>query len=332
MKLGMVGTGLIVGEQLQQMAHRPGYTVEAIASTPRSLPRAHELAARHGIPACYDDFLEMIVDADVDTVYVGVPNALHLAVTRAALGAGKNVICEKPLAMGLEEAEDASELARDHGLFLWEAVNIPYLPNYATLRRLLPRIGAPRVAECNYSQRSRRYDAFRAGETPSVFDPARGGGALMDLGIYVIHYLVGLFGEPGRVSYAANVERGVDTSGVLSLGFDGLVACGVVAKDSEGPSRCLVEGTEGYLLQDSKPSACGPITCRLRDGSETRYDDNGFTAPELRWDAEFASFERDFETGDLEHCYRMLDLSLTAARVLDEARASAGLVLPGRRG
>ena len=96
MKLGMVGTGLIVGEQLQQMEHRPGYTVEAIASTPRSLPRARELAARHAIPACYDDFLEMIVDADIDTVYVGVPNALHLAVTRAALGAGKNVICEKP--------------------------------------------------------------------------------------------------------------------------------------------------------------------------------------------------------------------------------------------
>ena len=332
MKLGMVGTGLIVGEQLQQMEHRPGYTVEAIASTPRSLPRARELAARHAIPACYDDFLEMIVDADIDTVYVGVPNALHLAVTRAALGAGKNVICEKPLAMGLEDAQDASDLARERGLFLWEAMNIPYLPNYETLRSLLPKVGEPKVAACSYIQRSRRYDAFRAGETPSVFDPARGGGALMDLGIYVIHYLAGLFGEPERVSYAANVVRGVDTSGILTLDFGGLVATGVVAKDAEGPSRCLVEGTEGYLLQDSKPSSCGPITCHLRDGGETRHDDNGFAAPERRWDAEFASFERDFETGDLGHCYRMLDLSLAAARVLDEARTSAGIALPDSHG
>ena len=331
MRLGMVGTGLIVQAQLEQMGHRPGYSVGAISGTPRSSAKTAELAERYHIPERYDDFLEMVAMSDIDTVYVGVPNSLHSAVTRAALGAGKNVICEKPLTPTYDEAETLSYLAREQGLFLWEAITIPYLPNFSRLQALLPRIGMVKMACCNFSQYSRRYDRFRAGETPAAFDPARAGGALMDLGVYNLHYLVGLFGAPDAVSYAANVERGIDTSGVVTLDYGDLKAVSVAAKDCAAPSYCIIQGTAGYLAQYTKSGECGPITLHLNDGTDETYDDNGFIDPARRWDAEFAGFAADVANGSLDHCYEMLDQSLIVARVIEEARRSAGVVFPADR-
>ena len=200
-----------------------------------------------------------------------------------------------------------------------------YLENYRKLRQLLPRVGQVKLVQCNFSQYSSRYDGFCAGQTPPVFDPQQAGGALMDLGVYNVSYIVGLFGEPQQVHYAANLERGIDTSGILTMDYRSFKAVSIAAKDCAAPPRYVIQGTRGYLLQKSTANFCGPVTLHLNDGREEHFSLNG---KRPRCAAEFEVIAHAIATGDQELCSGMLETSLAVSRVLTAARQTAGIKFP----
>ena len=295
----------------------------ALCSTERSAPQAKALCEQYGVPLHTTEYRQLL--ASVDTVYIALPNLLHTAYARAALEAGRNVIVEKPMAPCAAEAIQLSALARQKGLFLFEAVTTLYLENYRKLRQLLPRVGQVKLVQCNFSQYSSRYDAFCAGQTAPVFDPQQAGGALMDLAVYNISYIVGLFGEPQQVHYTANIERGIDTSGILTMDYRSFKAVSIAAKDCSAPPRYVIQGTRGYLLQKTTANFCGPLTLHLNDGKEEHFSLNG---KRPRCAAEFEAFARAIDAGDQEMCSGMLDTSLAVSRVLTVARQEAGIRFP----
>lgn len=323
MKLAIAGAGMIVQEVLPCLAGW-GWEPAAICSTPASEEKARTLAARCGCPEVYTDYAAMLAETEAGAVYLGVPNALHAQMAEQALRAGKHVIVEKPLASNSREAEKLSALARELGLFLYEAVTTLYQPDYAALRALLPRIGEVRLVSCNFSQYSSRYDAFRRGGLPPVFDPAKSGGALMDLNLYNLHWLTGLFGAPGRISYRANMERGIDVSGVLLLEYPAFQAVSIAAKDCSAPARYLIQGTGGSLIQNTTANVCGEVVLRGHDGGEERFH----TPTRHRMEAEFRAFAGQMQAGDLNACHAALAHSVTVSRLLTEARQSAGIRFP----
>ena len=323
MKLGIVGSGKIVQEFLPWLASSPAFEVAALCSTQRSADKAAALCAQYGVPLHVTDYSQLL--AAVDVVYIALPNLLHTAYAKAALEAGRHVIVEKPLAPCASEAAALSALAHRKGCFLFEAVTTQYLENYRKLRQLLPRVGQVKLVQCNFSQYSSRYDAFCAGQTAPVFDPQQAGGALMDLGVYNVSYIVGLFGEPQQVHYAANLERGIDTSGILTMDYRSFKAVSIAAKDCAAPPRYVIQGTRGYLLQKSTANFCGPVTLHLNDGREEHFSLNG---KRPRCAAEFEVIAHAIATGDQELCSGMLETSLAVSRVLTAARQTAGIKFP----
>ena len=324
MKLGILGTGKIVQEFLPWLVEHTPFTVQAVCSTPRSAALAQELCEKYGVPQRTTNFLELL--QWVDAVYIAVPNLQHVRYARIALDAGKHVIVEKPMAPTAAQTEELIRLARHKKVFLFEAVTTQYLENYAKIRELLPRIGTVKLVQCSFSQYSSRYDAFCKGETPPVFDPACAGGALMDLGVYNVSYIVGLFGEPNQVHYTANVERGIDTSGILTMDYSGFRAVSIAAKDCAAPARYIIQGTKGYIQQNSTANFCGGITFHPNEGKAEHYNLNGGRP---RQAAEFEAFARALESGDQELCTRMQDTSIAVSRVLTVARRTAGIRFPG---
>lgn len=323
MKLGMVGTGMIaqtMGPHLSAW----GCPLTALCSTPRSLDRARELAQVWGIAEVFSDYAAMLEQAEVDTVYIAVPNHLHASFTLQALAAGKHVIVEKPFASTDAEVAQVIEEARTRDLLVYEAVSTLYLPNYLRIREWLSRIGAVKIVTCNYSQYSSRYDAFCAGTVLPAFNPAMSGGALMDLGVYNLNYIMGLFGAPQHVAYAANVDRGIDTSGVATLDYGAFKAVSICAKDCGAPTTNVIQGTNGYIMQTTPANRCGAVTLHLNDGTEEVFDES----PELQWESEFRAFAAGIEAGDRAGCAEKLEHSLAVARVLTEARRQAGVVFP----
>ncbi len=324
MKLGIVGTGMIVRMIGPNLASW-GIEVSAIAGTPRSAEQTRELAKQLGATNCYDDYHDLVVDPLVDTVYVAVPNFLHYAVTEAAILAGKDVVCEKPLASNEREAARLAALAKEHGVFLWEAVVTTRQPNFRLVRdELLARIGTIKAASVNYSQYSSRYDAFRAGEVLPAFDPAKAGGAIMDIGLYTLTYTIGLFGEPKAARYHANIERGIDTSGLVVMEYDGFTATNVCAKDSWGANGVTIQGIDGFITTEGGANACGPVTMHFNDGTTQVYDQS---LP-VMWEGEFREFKRQQDAHDLAECYRQLDESLLVSRVQNTIRREAGVIFP----
>ncbi|HJC46149.1 MAG TPA: Gfo/Idh/MocA family oxidoreductase [Candidatus Faecalibacterium faecigallinarum] len=323
MKLGIVGSGKIVQEFLPWLASSPAFEVAALCSTQRSADKAAALCAQYGVPFHVTDYSQLL--AAVDVVYIALPNLLHTAYAKAALEAGRHVIVEKPLAPCASEAAALSALAHRKGCFLFEAVTTQYLENYRKLRQLLPRVGQVKLVQCNFSQYSSRYDAFCAGQTAPVFDPQQAGGALMDLAVYNVSYIVGLFGEPQQVHYAANVEKGIDTSGILTMDYRSFKAVSIAAKDCAAPPRYVIQGTRGYLLQKSTANFCGPVTLHLNDGREEHFSLNG---KRPRCAAEFEIIAHAIAAGDQELCSGMLETSLAVSRVLTAARQSAGIKFP----
>ena len=323
MKLGIAGTGLIVKECLP-LFRDWGMELAAICGTPRSKDEAERLREEYRIGAAYCEYDKMMADSNVDTVYVAVPNFLHYSFVKQALEAGKNVVVEKPMTSNFREAEELSALARAKDLYLFEAISTVYLPNYKKLREWLPRIGTVKIVSCNFSQYSRRYDAFRAGEVLPAFDPAKSGGALMDLNLYNLHYLLGLFGEPSAAQYHPNMERGIDTSGVLTLDYGGFQAVSIAAKDCSAPWSYVIQGTDGYIMQKTPANFCGEATLHLNDGTEETFDEE----PASRLEPEFRVFSREIASGDRAFCYEMLDHSLAVSKVQTKARLDAGIIFP----
>jgi len=325
MKLGVVGTGMMARLILPHFAGW-GVDVVALCGSPSGSFKTAALADEFGIGQRFDEYRALVRDHEIDTVYVALPNSLHREVTLAALDAGKHVICEKPLASNAREAQEMADRAEERGLFLWEAIMSTRQPNFKHVRDAwLPRLGTIKLAEASFTQYSSRYDRFLAGEIAPAFDPAKSGGALMDLGIYCISSLVGLLGEPTGVSYRANIERGIDTSGVVTLDYAGAKAVAICAKDCGAPSFVRIMGTKGSIMSPAEPSTWNrPMTLHLNDGTEETFDAH----LDAWWEAEFREFMRQQDEGDLPSCRAQIASSLAVARTMTAARFSAGIVFP----
>lgn len=324
MKLGIVGTGTIVEEVLPVLQQVKGLSCYGICGTKRSEAKAEKLKEQYQMKLAVSDY-EKLLDSEIDTVYIAVPNLWHFEMAREAILHGKHVIVEKPMTANERQAEELCALAKKQGVFLFEAITTRYQPNYQFIKEQLPTIGKIKMAVCNFSQYSRKYDRFQNGENIPVFDAKQAGGALMDLNLYNIQYLEGLFGEPQSVHYTANTEKGIDTSGVAILSYPGFQAVAIGAKDCQGQPEYRIEGSEGYIAQNSPCNVCGAVTIHYRDGREVSYDGNGDAH---RMYAEFVSFVNEIASKDTETCYEMLDHSLAVSRILTRARADAGIVFP----
>ena len=245
MNLGIVGAGMIVKDFLSFTHELPEIKLEAIVA--RNIENLKNLQSMYNIKEIFTDLDECLSSPSIDTIYVAVPNNLHYLVAKKALEAGKNVICEKPFTLDYNETVELFQLAESNNLILIEAITNQYLPNYLEIKENLSQIGNIRLVECNYSQLSSRYEAFKKGIIAPVFDKNQGGGVLGDLNIYNIHFVVGLFGAPKNSKYYPNIVREVDTSGILILEYDEFKVVCIAAKDTYNNSYANIQGDKGLI-------------------------------------------------------------------------------------
>ncbi|MBF7105077.1 Gfo/Idh/MocA family oxidoreductase [Pediococcus pentosaceus] len=323
MKLGIVGAGMIVKDFLTMTPLLPEIELKAITGTPHGIDNMEKLQMQYGIDRVYTDIDECLANEEIDTIYVAVPNHLHFAFAKKALEAGKNVICEKPFTLNLAELEELAELAQTKQLILLEAITNQYMMNYQKIKEAVPTLGEIKVVECNYSQYSSRYDAFKAGEVLPAFNPKFGGGALMDINIYNIHFVVGLLSAPSSVKYLANIEKDIDTSGILILNYpDTKVVC-IGAKDSTATIRSTIQGTKGSVIVNGATNVLDNFDIESKAGIEN-FD---FKQNSHRMYEEFKAFQRIIAEKDLEEAALRLQHSEEVLRVVEQALADAHVQL-----
>ena len=327
MKLGILGTGLIVQDFLS-VIDKLKIDYVALLSTERSRSKAEDLAAKYNIDKIYFDYALMLADKNIDTIYVALPNFLHYQFAKQALGADKNVIVEKPCVTTFAEFYDLKNLVEQKNKILVEATTTHYLPAVAGIKSDLNKLGEIKIVSMNYSQYSRRYDAFKAGEILPVFDTKKAGGAIMDINFYNINFVVGLFGKPESVFYSANIERDIDTSGVLILDYGKFKAVCVGAKDCQAPTTSTIQGDKGNIIINIPANRIESYTLCDNEGNEELKI---FTPDNHRMIFEFESFIAMIDNHDTAKMNEMLSISETVVKIIQQARDQVGIVFPNDR-
>jgi predicted dehydrogenase len=246
LRWGILGTGFIAALQAQDLADN-GFTIQAVGS--RSLESSTAFSAKFGIPTAHGSYEDLVADPDVDIVYIATPHVFHHANALLALNAGKHVLVEKAFTINAREAQEVVDLAAAKGLVALEAMWTRFLPHMARLRELAAdgTLGEVRKVVASHNQDLPKDPAHR------LNDPALGGGALLDLGIYPISFAFDVFGAPQRITAsAAMTATGVDRQTAAIFEYaDGQQAIVDCALDIAGNNRAVIIGTEGWVEIDS---------------------------------------------------------------------------------
>jgi predicted dehydrogenase len=240
---GIVGPGRIAENVVQDFGVVDGARPVAVAS--RSLDRAQAFADRHGIDRAHGSYADIVADPDVDVLYVATPHPQHHAPAIAALRAGKALLVEKAFTATTAGAQEVVYLARASGVFVMEAMWTRFQPAIVALRDLVAdgAIGEVRSVQADLGV-SREYDP-----ADRLFDLALGGGALLDLGVYVVSFAQMLLGTPERVVAAGSLfPSGADAEASLLLDYgDGRSAALMTSLRNALPGQARVFGTTGWI-------------------------------------------------------------------------------------
>ena len=322
MRLGIAGAGMIVRGLFSFIHEIEGIELEAIASTEKSIEKVKQMAKENHVKKAYLNYDELLNDEDIEVMYIATPNHLHYQMCKQALEKGKHVICEKPFTSRIEELEELSQLAKEKHLFLFEAISTQYLPNVLKIKEKLNELGNIKIVTANYSQYSSRYNAFKEGIIQPAFDYTKSGDALMDLNIYNIHLMVALFGKPLKVNYMANIEKNIDTSGIITLDYGNFKAVLIGAKDCKAPIATSIQGDQGCISIQTPANVLRSFKILHNDQREETFDLQGDTH---RMVYEFNEFVKMIENKDFDRANEMMEKSLIAMDIATKARIDAGV-------
>ena len=313
MKVGILGSGFVVSLFLEAAVKLEDLRLIAICGH-NNREKVERIASENNIPYIYFDYQEMLDNPDVDTIYVATPNNLHYENARQALLNNKNVILEKPFTKTVEQARELVKIAKEKKLFLFEAITVVNTPNFKKTKELLDQFERVKIVELNYVQYSSRYDNFKKGIIHPVFDYKKDGGALRDLGVYNIHFVVGLFGKPKNYQYYPNIERNVDVSGTLVMVYDKFTCFLTSAKDCTNYFDIRIQGDKKMILSSSAIDLYDSFTF-IDDGKKLEYKLN---LHEEMFYSELSNFLELYHSGNYEKCYKKLEDSLIVIQIIED--------------
>ncbi len=320
MRLATIGSGVIVEQFLDACQKVEG--VELIAVYSRTLEKGQNLASKFGVKKVYTDLTEMLKDDAIDTIYVASPNSLHFEQTKQILEAKKNAIVEKPFTSHDRESKILIDLADKNTCYLFEAMSIHDMPNLVVLKEKMKLIEPIKWVELSMAQYSSKFSAFKAGELPNVFNPAYSGGALMDLNIYHLNFILDCFGEPISMRYEPQLHpNGIDTSGLLILDYPNCKVTSVATKDSYGRPSGVFHGEKGMIEFTDGINGLRSFTlCQGRDKEVVNVQ-----TVDNRLVYEVQAFERIISTKNLFEMKERLAFTHKVMVYLTQLRSDSGL-------
>jgi predicted dehydrogenase len=248
LRLGILGCASIARHFARDVAPSRRVRIEAVAS--RDAAKAEAFAAQYGIARAHASYEALLADDALDAIYVPLPNSLHAEWVVRAAQRGRHVLCEKPLAMGLDEARAMFAAARQHGVMLLEAYPWWFQPQTAALVELLQSgaIGSVRTVQASFG-----FTLRDPGGTNIRSIAALGGGALMDAGCYCLSLIrLAIPGRPQRVQASARLgSTGVDIATVATLHYDDGVAAQLACQmDAALHRHATIVGSDGAITTE----------------------------------------------------------------------------------
>nr|WP_297765518.1 Gfo/Idh/MocA family oxidoreductase [uncultured Butyrivibrio sp.] len=245
-RVGIMGAGSIAGTMANTIKGMRGVVCYAVGS--RSQEKADKFAAQYGIKKAYGSYAELVSDPKVDLVYVATPHSEHYENVKLALSAGKHVICEKAFMLDEKEAEKIFKFAQEQNLLVTEAMWTRYMPFRQKIVEVLSSnvIGEPVMLTANLG--------YNISYKDRINKPELGGGALLDLGVYVLNFASMFFGND--VTDIASIctfnNLGMDMQDSITLRYrDGKMAVLNATALGVSDRKGVIYGTKGFMVIDN---------------------------------------------------------------------------------
>lgn len=320
-KWTIMGTGTIANSFAKGLTFLENAELYAVAS--RSIEKAAEFGKKYGFQKFYGSYEEMVQDKEVDIVYIATPNSAHKENIILCLNNGKAVLCEKPFTLNAKETEEVIKLARDKKVFLMEGMWTRFFPIMKKIQKWIDEdsIGKVRMLTADFG--------FRREGAPEERKVSieRGGGALMDVGIYPIAFASWVFKKaPKQITGVTSLyETGVDQQSAMTFAYDeGQLAALACAINTPTPKEARIIGNKGTIFipeffkaTSATLSVIGsePVTTNIP------LEGNGYNY-------EAAAAMECLSKGEVECNAISLDESLSIMKVMDELRKQYGIVFP----
>src|SRR5690625_603091 len=280
--------------------------------------KAQKLANKFGGGKVFTNIEKMAKSNAIDCVYIASPNSLHYKHAITFLEHKKHVICEKPIFSNKKELMEAFQVAKKHGVFLFEAIRNLYTPNFKKLQQELEKVGKIRSAFFHRVRYSSRYELYLKGNCSNVFSLESSGGALMAVGVYPVHLAVALFGEPIKVLYTpVKLSTGVDCSGTLILEYSNFICTMMCSTISTSFLPCEIHGEKGTIsFEDS--TKINNMRCVNHDKRQLSVVSSSDIEHDICYEIEY--FLKMIKENNLKDYEKSQTQSLLVLEIIDKAR------------
>ena len=319
LRWGILGSGWIAEQFINSVKAHTRQVIAAVGS--RSPETAEAFAAKWQVAEAYGSYEALVADDSLDVIYVATPHNLHHAHVLMALEAGRNVFCEKPLALDHAQAAEMVAKAREKNLFLAEALWSYFLPKFDVLEQVLDsgalgEIRSVYADQGEYLPRDHR-----------IFDARLAGGPLLDLGTYPVSLLARLLGVPAQMAGfkqddPSGVHGQISVVMVTAAGSLGTMSTTLYGTT---PTDAVIVGTGGVVRFGSEFYQPGPFDVISTDGSTVLHYDEPVARHFDGLYYEAAEVARAIAAGAKEVRQRPLQDTLETMAVLDMIRKTVGI-------
>ena len=320
MKLAILGAGNIANTVAGTIARIP--EIECYAVAARDLGRAKALADRHGFLVAYGSYEEMLLDEQVELVYVTSPHSHHYQHMKMCIEHGKHVICEKSFTVNAPQAKEIARLAKEKGVYVAEAIWTRYMPSRRMIDELLKggAIGKVNTLTANLS-----YDID---EVRRIWDPALAGGALLDIGVYGIHFAAMHFGTDytRMESCVYKMETGMDGMETVTLFYpDGKMAVLTHSAYCRSDRKGIFHGDKGYMVVENINN---PQSIAIYDTNDVLLEKIAVPEQISGYEYQFMEAVRCISEGKTESESIPLKETIRVMEQMDSLRADWGMKYP----
>jgi predicted dehydrogenase len=319
---GILGLGKIAHKFAQDLVKVEDAAITAVAS--RSMDKARVFGKEFNAANVYGSYDELMMDPDVDIIYIATPHSKHYELTMQCLHYGKAVLCEKPIAINARQAKEMVELAREKQLFLMEGLWTRFMTSTIKVLELIKSgaIGELLSVRADFG--------FKVNASPDsrLLDPNLGGGSLLDVGIYPLYLSLLLLGDMKSMQAIATInDRGIDlTCSILGNHGDGQKSLLESSFVSDTPTEAYIYGKEGHIQMKSRFHHCKSL--------EVTHYTTGFNKT---YDLPYVGNGYTHEILEVHHCLKHnktqsdllpLSMSLKLMQHLDSIRSEIKVVYP----
>ena len=319
MNVAIIGAGSIARAMCKTVRgmKAAGRPVELYAIASRSLEKAQAFAQEQGVLKAFGSYEEMLKDPDVHLVYIATPHSHHAEQMKLCIRYGKPILCEKAFTANLHQAEEVLALAKEKGVYVAEAIWPRYMPSRQMINDLLAEgaIGEPRMLYSNL--------CYAIEDKERIYNPNLAGGALLDLGVYVLNFASMVFGDDiVRINSTVELfETGVDRSETITIKYrNGKMAQLMASAAFNSDRRCVIYGTKGYLTVDNVNN---PGWIEIFDKDDRVHPIRHIDVPKqiTGYEYEVEACLRDLQAGNLEPEEMPHDQTRMMMRQMDALRA-----------